>query len=36
MRAEAAESLPLPQPADGDLLAALKAMSDNELIALFS
>jgi hypothetical protein len=36
MRAKTAESLPVPQPADGDPLAALKAMSDNELIALFS
>jgi hypothetical protein len=42
-RAEPAELLteqlavaPMPQPPDGDPLAALKAMSDNELIALFS
>jgi hypothetical protein len=27
---------PMPRPADGDPLAELKAMSDNELIALFS
>jgi hypothetical protein len=26
----------MPQPPDGDPLAALKAMSDDELIALFS
>jgi hypothetical protein len=33
---EPAAEAPMPQPPDGDPLAALKAMSDDELIALFS